>query len=133
MERSEQTREGRQTLVLAVDYGGHWDIAQAAQQLAAQVEKGELSSDQIDAQMLGQQVALADMPPVDLCIRTAFEQRISNFLLWQMAYAELYFSDLFWPDFDGSAFTKAVDDYYHRQRRFGMTAAQVAAEEAESA
>ena len=73
------------------------------------------------------------MPPVDLCIRTAYEQRISNFLLWQMAYAELYFSELFWPDFNDVAFAKAVDDYHHRQRRFGMTAAQIEAEEAESA
>ena len=132
-EAEQQTKDGQQTLVLAVDYGGHWDITQAARTLAGQVERGELSSDQIDERLLGQQVELADMPPVDLCIRTAHEQRISNFLLWQMAYAELYFSELFWPDFNEMAFTRAVDDYYHRQRRFGLTAAQIEAEEAESA
>ena len=129
----EQTKDGRQTLVLAVDYGGHWDIAQAARKLAAMVESGELRSEQVDEQLMGQQVALADMPPVDLCIRTAYEQRISNFLLWQLAYAELYFSELLWPDFNEAAFEQAVREYHRRQRRFGMTDAQIKAQEKASA
>ncbi|UTW46199.1 di-trans,poly-cis-decaprenylcistransferase [bacterium SCSIO 12696] len=129
----QQTLGGKQTLVLAVDYGGHWDIANAARKLAEQVERGELASSQVDETLLGEQISLADLPPVDLCIRTAFEQRISNFLLWQMAYAEFHFSKLMWPDFDEAAFTAAVQDYRHRQRRFGMTAEQIEAEEAADA
>ncbi|MGS2724043.1 polyprenyl diphosphate synthase [Porticoccus sp. GXU_MW_L64] len=126
----QQTRGGSQTLVLAVDYGGHWDIAQAAQKIAARVERGDLRSEQIDEHLLAEEVSLSDLPPVDLCIRTAFEQRISNFLLWQMAYAEFHFSKLMWPDFDAAAFGNAVQDYRHRQRRFGKTAEQIEAEEA---
>ncbi len=125
----EQTRAGERTLVLAVDYGGQWDIAQAARQLAMKVESGELSSAEINEQMMAGEMALADLPPVDLCIRTAGEQRISNFLLWQMAYAEFYFTDVFWPDFDATSFDAAVHEYFRRQRRFGMTSEQVEAGE----
>ncbi|WIO75284.1 polyprenyl diphosphate synthase [Porticoccaceae bacterium LTM1] len=124
-EAEEQTKDGNQTLVLAVDYGGQWDITQAAVKLAQKVEKGELSSDQINEQLLAEQMSLADLPPVDLCIRTASQQRISNFLLWHLAYAELFFSDVFWPDFDDSAFNEAVEAFCGRQRRFGMTSAQI--------
>jgi undecaprenyl diphosphate synthase len=119
-----RTRKGKTTLTLAVDYGGRWDIAQAAQKLARDVQAGTLAPAEITEQKLGHYISLADFPPPDLCIRTAGEQRISNFLLWQLAYSELYFSSVYWPDFDGSAFDMAVEDYYGRQRRFGLTTEQ---------
>ena len=112
-------------LVVAANYGGRWDIAQAARQLAEQVEKGELSAADIDEDRLGQQVCLGNLPDVDLCIRTSGEQRISNFLLWQMAYAELYFAPCYWPDFDAAAFDAALDAFANRSRRFGMTGEQI--------
>ena len=112
-------------LVVAANYGGRWDIAQAARQLAEQVEHGELLAADIDEERLGQQVCLGGLPDVDLCIRTSGEQRISNFLLWQMAYAELYFAPCYWPDFDAAAFDKALDAFANRSRRFGMTGDQI--------
>ena len=114
-----RTRHGSRTLVLAVDYGGRWEIAEAARKLACRVQAGNLRPESITEEVLGAQLALADLPEPDLCIRTAGEQRISNFLLWQMAYTELYFAPMYWPDFDGVAFDTAVDEYYLRQRRFG--------------
>ncbi|WP_317931880.1 polyprenyl diphosphate synthase [Halioxenophilus sp. WMMB6] len=110
---------GDRTLVIAADYGGKWDIANACKQLAEQVAKGELAPEAIDEELLNQYTSLADMPPVDLLIRTGGELRISNFLLWQCAYAEFYFTDVFWPDFDAAELKKAVDSFYTRQRRFG--------------
>ncbi len=110
---------GHRTLVIAADYGGKWDIANAAKQLAQKVADGELLPEKIDEDQLGQHIALADLPPVDLLIRTGGELRISNFLLWQCAYAEFYFTDVFWPDFDEAQLTLAVDAFYQRQRRFG--------------
>lgn len=112
-------------LVVAANYGGRWDIAQAACRLAEQVEKGELAAADIDEELLGQHVCLGDLPDVDLCIRTSGEQRISNFLLWQMAYAELYFAPCYWPDFDAAAFDNALDAFANRSRRFGMTGEQI--------
>jgi undecaprenyl diphosphate synthase len=120
-----RTMHGQTTLTLAVDYGGRWDIAQAAKKLALNVRDGTLDPDEIDEELLGRHICLSDMPPPDLCIRTAGEQRISNFLLWQLAYAELYFPSVFWPDFDSNAFDMAVEDYQGRQRRFGMTSEQL--------
>ena len=117
--------EGDRTLVIAADYGGQWDIAQAAQQLAARVQSGDLAPEDITSELLDNTHCLADKPPLDLLIRTGGETRISNFLLWQAAYAELYFSDLLWPDFDQAALEKAIDDFYQRQRRFGLTSEQV--------
>jgi len=114
-----RTATGSRTLVLAVDYGGRWDVAQAAQSLARRVQQGELAPDDIDEASLSAEISLSDLPPPDLCIRTAGEQRISNFLLWQLAYSELYFAPCYWPDFDQSAFDRAVADYRSRQRRFG--------------
>ncbi|SMF43595.1 undecaprenyl diphosphate synthase [Alteromonadaceae bacterium Bs31] len=119
---------GEATLVIAADYGGCWDIAQSAQKLAQKVALGELAPADISEDMLSQHISTADLPPLDLLIRTGGEQRISNFLLWQAAYAELYFSELLWPEFDASALRAAVDDYYRRQRRFGKTGDQVAKE-----
>lgn len=121
------TTEGRMTLVIAADYGGRWDITQAVQQLARQVSEGHLQPDAIDENLLHEHTAMANLPPLDLLIRTGGETRISNFLLWQCAYAELYFSDKLWPDFDGAALKLAAADFHERQRRFGLTSEQIAA------
>jgi undecaprenyl diphosphate synthase len=123
----EMTKGGETTLVIAADYGGRWDIAQAAQSLAQQVAKGELEPADITEELLDQYTCLADLPPLDLLIRTGGEVRISNFLLWQAAYAELYFSEKLWPDFDGEELKKAAASFYNRQRRFGLTGDQVLA------
>lgn len=121
MDYSEQaTRFNRKSqLVLAVDYGGQWDIANATRQLAEKVAQGEIRSDEIDEAMLDSFMSLADVPKPDLCIRTANEQRISNFLLWQLAYSELYFCDCLWPDFNEAEMAKALDAYARRDRRYG--------------
>lgn len=122
------TAEGEFTLVLAVDYGGRWDVVEAARRLARQVAAGQLMPEQISEALLEENLCLGDLPMPDLCIRTAGERRISNFLLWQLAYTELYFADCYWPDFDGHAFALAVRDYYQRQRRFGLTSEQLSAQ-----
>jgi undecaprenyl diphosphate synthase len=121
------TAGGKTTLVIAADYGGRWDIAQAAQKVARQAIEGKLDIAEINEDILHQQTCLADLPPLDLLIRTGGEVRISNFLLWQCAYAELFFSDKLWPDFDGEELKKAADSFYERQRRFGMTGDQIEA------
>ncbi|MDX1475388.1 MAG: polyprenyl diphosphate synthase, partial [Reinekea sp.] len=108
-------------LAIAANYGGHWDITQAMRKLAKRVQQGELQPDDISEEMIGQEVMLGDMPPPDLCIRTAGEQRISNFLLWQMAYTEFYFTSEFWPDFDRESLRKAFESFSSRVRRFGRT------------
>lgn len=119
------TKEGEQTLIIAADYGGRWDIAQAARHIAADVAEGVLDVDDINEQTMSPYLSLHDLPPLDLLIRTGGEQRISNFLLWQCAYAELFFSDKLWPDFDKETFFHAVDSYYHRERRFGLNGDQI--------
>ena len=116
----------RLALNIAVNYGGRWDIANAAKQAALAVQRGELAAAAIDEKSLAPYFSLADLPPVDLFIRTGGEQRISNFLLWQVAYAELYFSDVLWPDFDAACLARAIDEYARRDRRYGKTSAQVA-------
>lgn len=115
-------------LQIAANYGGQWDIAQAAQRLAREVQGGHLRPENITPELLQGCLATGDLPLPDLCIRTGGEHRISNFLLWQLAYSELYFSDLFWPDFKHDAMRKALADYARRQRRFGKSAEQVDAE-----
>lgn len=112
-------------LVIAANYGGQWDIACAARRLAEGVARGEISAQDIDEKRLGQMMSLASDAPVDLCIRTSGEQRISNFMLWQMAYAELYFTPVLWPDFGADAFDAALLDFAGRKRRFGRTDDQV--------
>ena len=107
------------TLVIAVDYGGQWDIVNAARLLAERVAQGELQVQQIDEAMFDGATALADLPKPDLLIRTAGEQRISNFLLWQLAYAELYFTDCYWPDFGELETLRALQAFTQRERRFG--------------
>jgi undecaprenyl diphosphate synthase len=126
MQLAETRTAGNATLNLqvAVSYGGRSDIVQAAQRLAARCQRGELQPAEIDEARFAGVVALADLPEPDLFIRTGGERRISNFLLWNLAYTELYFTDTLWPDFDAAAFASALDDYAARQRRFGLTAAQ---------
>lgn len=116
---------GRLNLVIAANYGGRWDILQAARCLAEQAERGELRAADIDFGTLESRLALADVPEPDLFIRTGGERRISNFLLWQLAYTELYFTPVLWPDFDERALDQALEDYAGRQRRFGYTGEQV--------
>ncbi len=109
------------TLNIAANYGGRWDILQGVKQLASLVQEGQLSPDQIDEEMLSQQICMSELVPVDLVIRTGGEHRISNFLLWQIAYAELYFTDVLWPDFDEQDFEGALHAFANRERRFGGT------------
>jgi len=113
-------------LNIAANYGGRWDITQAVRRLSAQLEQGAIASTDITEERLQQQLSLADQPEPDLFIRTGGEQRISNFLLWQLAYTELYFTDLLWPAFDAAALQQAIDSFAGRQRRFGRTGEQVA-------
>jgi len=115
----------RMTLVVAVAYGGRWDLANAAQELARRCLAGELQVGQIDEVALANQVALAGLPDPDLFIRTGGECRISNFLLWNLAYTELYFCDTLWPDFDDGELGLALEYFAGRQRRFGLTPRQV--------
>jgi len=106
-------------VTVAADYGGQWDIANAARQIALKVEQGTLRAADVDVELMQQHICLGDVPMPDLCIRTGGESRISNFLLWQFAYTELYFSDCYWPEFDDAQFQLAMDDYGRRQRRYG--------------
>jgi undecaprenyl diphosphate synthase len=124
---AEKLTEQNDSLVLniAANYGGRWDIVNAAKCLIAQVQGGQIDVADINEEAFTRHTCAADLPPVDLLIRTGGEHRISNFLLWQIAYAELYFSDDFWPDFDETAFQVAVDVFTDRQRRFGKTSEQV--------
>ena len=110
---------------VAANYGGRWDITQATKKLASLVAAGELCVADINEQVLEQFISLAGLTSVDLLIRTGGEQRISNFLLWQLAYAELYFTDVLWPDFDGQEFQNALDVFSNKERRFGKTSAQL--------
>jgi undecaprenyl diphosphate synthase len=107
------------TLVIAADYGGQWDIVQAARALAAEAARGALDPAAIDAEVLGARTCLADLPRPDLLVRTGGDHRISNFLLWQIAYTELYFTECYWPDFDDAELADALRDYASRERRFG--------------
>ena len=112
-------------LVIAANYGGQWDITQAVQKLAGRLTAGTLAPQDITPDVLAAEVCLSDLPPPDLFIRTGGEQRISNFLLWQLAYTELYFTDTLWPAFDGRKLDEALSWYANRQRRFGRTGEQV--------
>lgn len=109
-------------LVIAVDYGGRWDVAQAAQRIARECVAGELDPDQIDEQRVAAHLSLARHSSPDLFIRTGGERRISNFLLWDLAYSELYFSDRLWPDFGATEFAEALAWFGQRERRFGQVA-----------
>ncbi len=113
------------TLVIAVNYGGRWDIVNACRELLGQVQQGQLSADAIDEKTFAAHLSMQGLPEPDLFIRTGGEQRISNFLLWHLAYTEFYFTHVLWPDFGAQAFDEALDSFARRQRRFGMTGDQV--------
>ena len=113
------------TLNIAANYGGRWDMANAARNLAIQVEQGALAAEQIDEQLFAQHVQMHDQAEVDLLIRTGGDLRISNFLLWQAAYAEFWFTETLWPDFDQQVFSEALATFVNRERRFGCTGEQI--------
>ena len=113
------------TLVVAVNYGGHWDICQAFLQIQEKMAVGELKKEDINEQLINQYLSTADLPEPDLFIRTGGEQRVSNFMLWQLAYTELYFTTTLWPDFDQNSLEDAIKSFRSRQRRFGHTGEQV--------
>ncbi|MFH0264716.1 isoprenyl transferase [Vibrio rumoiensis] len=110
---------------VAANYGGKWDITEAVKQVAQQVSDGQLQPQDITESTISQYLSMSDLPDVDLMIRTSGECRISNFMLWQMAYAELYFTDLFWPEFDEQALLGAIAWFINRERRFGCTSEQL--------
>ena len=112
-------------LVIAANYGGRWDLTRACREIAVRVRDGGLDPESITPELVDGFLSLSEMPVPDLLIRTGGEMRISNFLIWHLAYTELYFTDTLWPDFDPHTFDKALDVYARRQRRFGRTSEQV--------
>ncbi len=118
-ETEQLTSKGKLNLILCVDYGGRWEITRTLKRMVEDVQSDSLKVGDIDETVVDNYLSIEGISPPDLCIRTAGEQRISNFMLWQMAYTELYFTDCYWPDFDNNAFLHAMQDYHHRQRRFG--------------
>tara|TARA_R110002110_G_scaffold2830_1_gene14107 strand:+ start:36712 stop:37446 length:735 start_codon:yes stop_codon:yes gene_type:complete len=110
---------------VAANYGGRWDVMQAAKKLAAEVQDNSLQINDIDESQFQQYISMGDVPDPDLCIRTGGEQRISNFLLWQFAYTELYFTEVYWPDFDEKQMDLALADFARRQRRYGKASEQL--------
>ncbi|KTD38880.1 undecaprenyl pyrophosphate synthase [Legionella nautarum] len=115
----------RLTLNIVVNYGGKWDLVQATKNLAQKVKAGELTIDEIDEALFAQSLSTSGLTDPDLFIRTSGEQRISNFFLWQLAYTELYFSNVHWPDFDVNEFQKALASFSRRERRYGKTSQQL--------
>jgi undecaprenyl diphosphate synthase len=113
------------TLVVAANYGGHWDMCQAFQKVLEKMAAGELINQKISEELINQHLSTADLPDPDLFIRTGGEQRVSNFMLWQLAYTELYFTATLWPDFDQNSLEDAIKSFKSRQRRFGHTGEQV--------
>jgi undecaprenyl diphosphate synthase len=112
-------------LSVAINYGGRWDITNAFRQLAGEIVAGKISMDEINEALIASRVSLADLPEPDLFIRTGGEMRISNYLLWQLAYTELYFTECLWPDFDVEEFNAALSWYAGRERRFGRISEQL--------
>lgn len=112
-------------LIIAIDYGGQWDITEAARKLAKEVETGKLSADAITPNLFRQYLCFPDLPDPDLFIRTSGELRLSNFMLWQIAYAELYFTETLWPDFDEKELEKSLIHFSGRERRFGQSSEQL--------
>ena len=113
------------TMVVALSYSARWELTHAVQAMVAQAQAGRLTAEEVTEQKVEQYLTTKDIPDPDLLIRTSGELRISNFLLWQLAYSELYFSDKLWPDFTVEDFYQAIVDYQHRERRFGKTSEQV--------
>ena len=112
-------------LIIAADYGGKWDICQAVRKLAKDIEAGKLSANDITAEKIAQHLSFADFPDPDLFIRTSGELRMSNFMLWQLAYSEFYFTQTLWPDFDENELDNALAHYARRERRFGYCSEQL--------
>ncbi len=108
-------------LQVAVSYGGRWDVLEAAKRLAARAASGEIRAADINEDLFSAELQLSDLPDPDLFIRAGGDHRVSNFLLWNIAYAELYFTDVLWPDFNEAEFQLALDDFAQRERRFGLT------------
>lgn len=115
----------KMSLVIAISYGGQWDIVNACRQVAKQVEEGALTADAITQDDFSRHLSLSDLPAVDMLIRTGGDYRISNFLLWQCAYAELFFTETLWPDFKAAELDQMIDIFMGRERRFGKTSEQV--------
>lgn len=115
----------RMTMTLCLSYSGRWEIIKAVKEIADEVRNGTLAPEQIDEALISGHMATANMPDPDLLIRTSGEERISNYLLWQIAYSELYFTEKFWPDFSKEDLYKAIVDYQNRERRFGKTSEQI--------
>lgn len=115
----------RMTLTLCLSYSGRWEITEAVKKIAAKVSEGLIKPEQINETLIGENLATADMPDPDLLIRTSGEERISNYLLWQIAYSELYFSKKYWPDFLKEDLYEAIVNYQNRERRFGKTSEQI--------
>jgi undecaprenyl diphosphate synthase len=113
------------TLVIAANYGGHWDMCQAFEKITAKIASGELSQQDISESLIEQHLSTAGLPEPDLFIRTGGEQRVSNFMLWQLAYTEMYFTPTLWPDFGQTTLDEAINSFKGRQRRFGHTGEQV--------
>ena len=112
-------------LIVAMNYGGRWDVTQACREIAIRVRGGELDPESITPELVDSFLSLAELPAPDLFIRTGGEMRVSNFLIWHLAYTELYFTDTLWPDFDRRSFDAALEAFASRQRRFGRTSEQV--------
>lgn len=112
-------------LTIAANYGGRWDVTDACKSIAQKISSGDLVVDDIDESLMSKELCLAGLPEIDLFIRTGGERRISNFLLWQLAYTELYFTDTLWPDFNKASLEDSIEWYGTRQRRFGKTPAQI--------
>lgn len=126
LEAMELTKNNeRMDLVLALNYSARWDIVQAARQIARKVKEGEMKVEDIDEKVISASLNTGMLPEPELLIRTSGEYRISNFMLWELAYGEFYFTDVYWPEFDQEAFYKAIIDYQKRERRFGKTSEQV--------
>lgn len=115
----------RVTLILALSYSSKWEITDAMKKIARKVEKGEIKADEINSRLIDEHLNTKNYPDPELMIRTSGEHRISNFLLWQLAYAEFYFTDVLWPDFRKNEFYKAILSYQNRERRFGKTSEQI--------
>ena len=115
----------RMTLTLALNYSSRWEITQAMKHIAEKVRQGTISTEDITDQLISEHMTTHDMPDPDLLIRTSGEHRVSNYLLWQIAYTEFYFTDIFWPEFRKAHFHEAIYDFQHRERRFGKTSEQI--------